>query len=125
MMQMYLDTGNYDGIQILEKNIVEEFLKIQYPQNDNRRGLGFDKPLLKDRQNGSCAISASSDSFGHSGYTGTFVWADPQNGLVYIFLSNRVYPTRENDKIMKLNIRPSIHEVIYQSFMVFEKSKNE
>ena len=79
---------------------VKEFIKIQYPENNNRRGLGFDKPTigndtlsLKDAYP---APEVSVESFGHSGFTGTFVWADPKEKLVYIFLSNRVNPTRNN-----------------------------
>ena len=75
-----------------------EFVKVQYPENDNRRGLGFDKPLLNNHElslkDAYPAPEVSPHSFGHSGFTGTFVWADPENQLVYIFLSNRVYPTR-------------------------------
>ncbi len=113
VMQMYLQGGVYDGKIYIPKATLNEFTKVQYPKYGNRRGLGFDKPLLKNRENGSCAISASSASFGHGGYTGTFVWADPENGLLFVFLSNRVNPTRENSLIYKLNIRPSIHQVFY------------
>ena len=63
------------------------------------------------------AASASPASFGHSGYTGTFTWADPESGLLLVFLSNRVYPTRENRKLYELNIRPRLHEVLYQAIL--------
>ena len=91
---------------------------IEYPKNDNRRGLGFDKPLLdnanKSIEDAYPAPSASPESFGHSGFTGTFVWADPKNQLVFIFLSNRVYPTRGNRNLYELNIRPQLHQLFYE-----------
>ncbi len=92
-----------------------EFSRCQYPDNDNRRGLGFDRPLTTPHENGNTAKSVSQLSFGHSGFTGTFAWADPANKLVYIFLSNRVYPTRENRKLYTENIRTNIQEVIYKA----------
>jgi len=114
LMQMYLQFGTYGGNKFISKSTLKEFTKCQYPKEENRRGLGFDKPLLKNKKNGSCAISASYKSFGHSGYTGTFAWADPKTGILFIFMSNRVYPTRANPKIYRLNIRPSLHEVFYK-----------
>ena len=68
-------------------------------------------------QKSSVAKDASPASYGHSGYTGTFTWVDPEHDLIYIFFSNRVYPTRENRKIYQLNVRPLIHQVIYDSFL--------
>jgi beta-N-acetylhexosaminidase len=61
------------------------------------------------------AIDAGEDSFGHSGYTGTFTWADPNTGILFVFMSNRVYPTRANNKIAELSIRPQMHQVIYDA----------
>ena len=115
IMQMYMQMGEYGGIRYISDSTLREFTKCQYPKNDNRRGLTFDKPLLKDKKNGSCAQEASTNSFGHSGYTGTFTWADPENGLLFVFMSNRVFPTRNNSKIYKLNVRPSIHQVFYDA----------
>lgn len=119
MMQLYLDFGNFNGSQLLSEKLVREFTRVQYPENGNRRGLGFDKPLLG---NDTLALSeaypapeVSPVSFGHSGFTGTFVWADPKNQLVYIFLSNRVYPTREHRNLYHLNIRPAIQQVFYKA----------
>ena len=72
--------------------------------------MGFDKPLIEyDSIRSSVARAASPESFGHTGYTGTLVWADPANDLLFVFLSNRVYPTRANGKIYELNTRPRIH----------------
>lgn len=116
LMQMYLNGGTYGGQRFIAEASIQEFTKYQYPENKNRRGLGFDKPLLEyDVAKSSVAKDASSSSFGHSGYTGTFVWVDPDHELIFIFFSNRVYPTRNNRKIYQLNIRPSIHQVIYDS----------
>ena len=119
-MQFYQNYGVLEGQRLLKEETVKEFTKVQYPENDNRRGLGFDKPLL-DNANRSLedaypAPSASPESFGHSGFTGTFVWADPQNQLVFIFLSNRVYPSRTHRNIYDLNIRTSLHEIFYSYY---------
>lgn len=115
IMQMYLQMGEYSDKRYIGDSTLHEFTKVQYPKNDNRRGLGFDKPSLRNKNANSCAPDASMDSFGHSGYTGTFTWADPENGLLFVFMSNRVYPTRNNPKIYRLNIRPSIHQVFYDA----------
>ncbi len=117
LVQMYVQFGTYGGKQYLKKTTIEEFNRVQFPQNNNRRGLGFDKPLIDnqkfDKDKSYPCPGASPQSFGHSGYTGTFFWADPSNGLVYIFLSNRVYPTRNNNKISDLNVRTEILQVMY------------
>ncbi|WP_159517855.1 glycoside hydrolase family 3 N-terminal domain-containing protein [Sunxiuqinia indica] len=119
IMQMYLQYGKYANQQLLDSASVREFTRIQYPENENRRGLGFDKPYIDNRENklkdAYPAVSASPESFGHSGYTGTFAWADPENDLLFIFFSNRVYPTRENSGLFDLNIRPALHQVLYDS----------
>lgn len=119
IMQMYLQFGYYGGEQLLDSASIREFTRIQYPKNENRRGLGFDKPFIDNHKNkldeAYPAVDASPESFGHSGYTGTFTWVDPKNQLLFIFFSNRVYPTRENPKLFKLNIRPAMHQAIYDS----------
>ncbi len=119
IMQMYLQYGSYNGKQILPEQVVKEFTTVQYPENDNRRGLGFDKPLLGNDtlalNDAYPAPEVSPESFGHSGFTGTFVWADPENQLVYIFLSNRVYPNREHRQLYELNIRSAIQQVFYKA----------
>lgn len=102
VVQMYLQSGTYGGKEYLKKSTLDEFTKVQYPQNNNRRALGFDKPLINnstlDKDKAYPCPGASPQSFGHSGFTGTFIWADPTNGLIFIFLSNRVNPTRDNNK---------------------------
>ena len=114
IMQMLLQNGSYAGNHYIDSATIVEFTTIQFPLNDNRRGIGFDKPLLKYRKSGPVCKSASPKSFGHSGFTGTYAWADPENGLIYIFLSNRVYPDADNWKISKRDIRTRIHEIFYE-----------
>ncbi len=127
LLQMYLQMGEYGGKRYISEKTMREFTRYQFPENENRRGLGFDKPELGNDtlniENCYPAYSASTASFGHSGYTGTFVWCDPESQLVYIFLSNRVYPSRKNSKIYETNVRIRIHEAIYESIDRF-KNKN-
>lgn len=119
IMQMYQNYGIYNGKRYFSEDTVKEFIKIQYPENDNRRGLGFDKPSIGNDtlslKNSYPAPEVSAKSFGHSGFTGTFVWADPKEKLVYIFLSNRVYPNRNHRNIYRLNVRPAIQQVFYKA----------
>ncbi len=117
IFQMYMQKGYFAGKRYLSEETVNEFIRIQYPENENRRGLGFDKPLIDNAQNplndAYPAPGSSVNSFGHSGFTGTFAWADPDNGLLFIFMSNRVYPTRENQNLYQMNIRTAMHQSIY------------
>ncbi len=117
LFQMYLQKGYYGGKRYISEETMDRFTKIQFPENNNRRGLGFDKPLINNKtktlKDSYPAFDSSKNSFGHSGFTGTFVWVDPDNGLLYIFMSNRVYPTRENGKLFDLNIRTAMHQEIY------------
>lgn len=125
LMQMYLNMGNYGGKRYISESTLKEFTRYQFPEQDNRRGLGFDKPPLKDKHNGYVAVDASDQSFGHSGFTGTFTWADPEHNLLFIFFSNRVYPTRENRKLYSLGIRPALHQILYDEIKYNEVSQNE
>ncbi|PKA98408.1 CubicO group peptidase (beta-lactamase class C family) [Flavobacteriaceae bacterium MAR_2009_75] len=124
LMQMYMQFGVYDGKRYLSEETVKEFTKIQFPENENRRGLGFDKPLLNNSElsleDSYPAPEVSADSFGHAGFTGTFIWADPKNQMVYIFLSNRVNPTRDNRNLYRLNIRSAVQQVFYQAILPSE-----
>jgi CubicO group peptidase (beta-lactamase class C family) len=83
----------------------------------SRRGLGFDKPEKNNasRKEPYPCKSASPETFGHTGFTGTCVWVDPAYHLVYIFLCNHVNPTRDNNKLGQMNIRPKIQEAIYNA----------
>ncbi|MFH0843035.1 MAG: serine hydrolase [Bacteroidota bacterium] len=119
LMELYRRMGHYGGEQIISNEVMEHYIKVQYPENDNKRGLGFDKPSLDNaelpEEEAYPAKSASPASFGHSGYTGTFVWMDPEYEISYVFLSNRVNPTRNNNLISELTIRGKILQVIYDS----------
>ena len=110
ILQMLLNGGQYAGVKYFEKSTVDKFTSTYFDKN--RRGLGFDKP--SGIKNGNTCAEASIQSFGHSGFTGTFVWADPKNKLIYVFLSNRTYPDAENKKILEQNIRTRIHSLFYQ-----------
>jgi CubicO group peptidase (beta-lactamase class C family) len=119
LMELYRRMGEYGGQQLIGKDVIEEYTRVQFPENNNRRGLGFDKPQLNNshlpQKDFYPTKSASPESFGHSGYTGTFVWVDPVSGISYVFLCNRVYPTRRNEELYNLNIRTEILQAIYDS----------
>lgn len=118
LMQMYLQSGSYGGVQYIDSATVAEFTRCQYPKNDNRRGLGFDKPYIdnakqpkKDRH--PCSL-ASPESFGHTGFTGSIVWLDPVKKITFIFLSNRTYPDRSTN-LSKYEIRAELLDTIYKA----------
>lgn len=119
MVEMYRQMGSYGGDQIISSDILMKYTSAPFTDNDNRRGLGFDKPqlpfMVSDIKDIYPCQGASLSSFGHSGYTGTFVWADPEKGISYIFLSNRVYPTRNNNLLSDMNIRTSVLQLLYDS----------
>ena len=116
MMQLLLNGGYANGTQFISEETINYFTSAPFADNENRRGIGFDKPDLDpDAKYYTPSKQSSMSSFGHSGFTGTFAWADPENQLVVIFLSNRVYPTSDNDKISKLNIRTKIHDLFYKA----------
>ena len=121
LMQMYINGGTYGGMKYLGDSVINEFTACQYCQNDNRRGAGFDKPMINNEKGGPTCTCVSYLSFGHSGFTGTYAWADPQDELVYIFLSNRVHPDAGNKELVNLSIRTRIQEVIYSAV---ERSKH-
>ncbi|MDO7544196.1 MAG: serine hydrolase, partial [Flavobacteriaceae bacterium] len=118
MLQMWLQGGSVEGRKYLSPETIAAFTALQYPENNNRRGLGFDKPLLGNdslpASKSYPAPSVSPESYGHSGFTGTFVWVDPTHELIYIFLSNRVYPSRAQRGIYTTNIRETVQEAIYK-----------
>ena len=107
MMQIYLNGGYYGGVRYFRESTIEKFSSCAFCETDNRRGLGFDKRQLDDGPGPSCTC-ASHLSFGHTGFTGTMVWMDPKEGLMYKFLSNRTYPDAENWKLSTLDIRTNI-----------------
>lgn len=119
LMQMYLDMGTYGGRRYIKEGTLREWSRTQFPELNNRRALGFDKPNLEYRGvNNNTAKDASAASFGHTGFTGTFAWMDPESGLLYIFLSNRVNPTRDNTRLYRLNTRTQIQQVLYDAIKV-------
>jgi beta-N-acetylhexosaminidase len=115
VMQLYLNKGNYGNEQFISSATLNYFSSCVACTEGNRRGLGFDKPEPDKSKESPTCESASLTSFGHTGFTGTYAWADPDNGLVYIFLSNRVHPEAENKKLSKLNVRTNIHQVFYDA----------
>lgn len=124
LMQMYLQMGKYGGQNFISESTMKEFTRTQFPENNNRRALIFDKPSLnhktEDKSVAYPCPEASDSSFGHSGFTGTFVWMDPEYKLLYIFLSNRVYPTRTNNLISSMNVRTEILSAIYKQLKSIE-----
>jgi beta-N-acetylhexosaminidase len=112
IMQLYLQNGYYGGKQYISRDAMFEFTRYQFPELGSRRGIAFDKPSF--HYTGNAPRYASPASFGHTGYTGIMVWMDPVYNLDFVFLSNRVYPTRENTKLYTLNIRTSIMDAVYE-----------
>lgn len=115
LMQMLMNGGTYGGKRYLETATVKAFTGQAIASGSNRRGMGFDRPELKPVPNGPVCGEASQSSFGHSGFTGTYVWADPDNGLVYIFLSNRTWPYGGENKLSRSQIRRQVHSLFYLS----------
>ena len=113
LMQMNLQNGTYGGHRFFNSNVVSEFA--QRPFKGNRRGLGWD--MAAPDGVGATSTLASLNTYGHTGFTGTCAWVDPENKLVYIFLSNRVNPDGTNNKLTSYNIRTRIHDVIYKSMI--------
>jgi len=114
LFHMYMNYGIFDGKRYISKATLQLFTSYQYPDSGNRRGLGFDKPQLQyDPESSYIAESASPESFGHSGFTGTFVWADPTHDILIVLLTNRVNPSRTNRKLYTMKIRPKLHQAIY------------
>lgn len=113
MMQMYLQGGLYGGDRFMSSRTVKKFNTCYFCNENVRRGVGFDKADLKT---GSPTFGGvSQQSFGHSGFTGTFTWADPEEELVYVFLSNRTYPTASNRLLVKSGLRTRIQKAIYDA----------
>ncbi len=115
MMQMYLQKGYYGGKSYFKPETIDKFNFRYYEDKGVRRGLAFDKPQLDDAM-ATCGC-VSFKSFGHSGYTGTYTFVDPETEIVYVFLSNRVYPTRENNKLGKEDIRTKVQGLIQEAII--------
>ncbi len=127
VMQMLLNGGIYDGLRYLYPSTVEHFTSRQYPAEDNRRALGFDRPApgndTLDLEEAYPAPGASQRSFGHTGFTGGIAWADPQCGLVYVLLCNRVTPSRQNSAFIDSRVRYSLQQAVYDAILRFETAQ--
>ena len=119
LMQLFLNKGSFGGESYLKPSVVDAYTACQFCPS-NRRGAGFDKPTT-NRVGGPASSQVSLSSFGHAGFTGTLAWADPEYKVNFVFLSNRVYPDAENWKIVKLNVRTEIQDVIYQAVKARKK----
>lgn len=113
ILQMLIQDGSYGGRQYIKPETVALFTKRQF--KGNRRGLGFDKPQLTPSEPGPACEEASANSFGHTGFTGTYIWADPDNDLLIVFLSNRVNPDAEPNKLVQLGTRTQIQQTLYRA----------
>lgn len=113
ILQLELNGGCYGGRKYFNPATIAQFL--QRPYDNNRRALGWDKPGTEP--DGPVSLLASDESFGHSGFTGGLIWADPKENLIFVFLSNRVYPSAENTKLIDMNIRTRIQDLVYQSIL--------
>lgn len=120
LCQMLLNKGTYNQKRYLKEETIETFNHRYYKKYDNRRALGFDKPLIHSKSR-HCSEFCSPESFGHSGFTGTYLWIEPENGTIFIFLSNRVYPDASVNKLAQMNIRTDIQDLIYQSLQKEEE----
>ena len=123
IMQMYLWKGFYGGKRYVKPEVIDLFNTCTYCEEDIRRGVGFDKPQLGDV--GPTCGCVSMGSFGHSGFTGTFTWADPDEEVVYVFLSNRTYPSADNRALISSNLRSNIQQAIYEAIRMETPITNE
>jgi beta-N-acetylhexosaminidase len=114
-MYMLSNYGVYGGERYLQEKTVKLFTSAPYAATGNRRGIGFDKPVRSGSGGPTCDGCTSPNSFGHTGFTGTIAWADPDNGIVYVFLSNRVNPSAENNKLISTGVRTKIQQILYDA----------
>jgi len=116
IMQMYLQKGYYGGKRYLQQKTIDKFNHRYYASKNVRKGIIFDKPQLREKEKATCGC-VSDSSFGHSGFTGTYTWADPETEIVYVFLSNRVFPTMDNNGLVKYNMRTEIQQYIQDAII--------
>ena len=116
VLQAMIQKGTYDNKRLFSENSFNTFNYCYYCANENRSGVGFDKPQVEGKH-GSTFGGVSMNSFGHYGYTGSIAWADPDEEIIFIFLSNRTYPTRENTLLQTSNIRTRAQEIVYKSLI--------
>jgi CubicO group peptidase (beta-lactamase class C family) len=117
IMQMFLNKGEYGGKQYFQPETIELFTTSPFLENNNRRALGFDKPQTDLSKEGPTFKGISAKSFGHSGFTGTLAWADPDEKIIYIFLSNRIHPDQDNNRLIQSNVRTDIQKAIYDAMI--------
>ena len=118
MFQMMLNGGTYGEQKFLDPKVIKKFTSANY---GNHRGLGF---AVKGRRGAnSLSSSASRKTFGHTGFSGTCVWVDPENDLIFIFLSNRIHPNKSNTKLYRYQVRRRIHDVVYKSMGTYKKGR--
>jgi CubicO group peptidase (beta-lactamase class C family) len=115
IMQMFLQKGEYSGLNFFSRQTFDKFNKTYFKKEGNRRAVGFDKP--KPEGGGMTFEGISEASFGHSGFTGTFAWADPETEIIFVFLSNRTFPSMENRKLIEQNIRTRMQKLLYESII--------
>ena len=115
IMQMFLQKGEYSGLNFFSNQTFDKFNKTYFKKEGNRRGVGFDKP--KPKGGGMTFKGISENSFGHSGFTGTFTWADPETEIIFVFLSNRTFPSMDNRKLIDQNIRTRMQKLLYESII--------
>ncbi len=116
LMQMLLNKGMYGGKEYLNPQTIKMFTS--KCDGCNRRGLGFDLGVTDKNTASNMSRLASDKTYGHTGFTGTCVWVDPEKNLVYVFLSNRTYPTMQNRKLIKEDYRERMHTAIYESLIL-------
>lgn len=121
IMQLFLNKGTYGGQTYFKPKTIDKFNTCYYCDERNRRGVGFDKPQL-DVSGPTCGC-VSMSSFGHSGFTGTYTWADPDEEIVYVFLSNRTFPDSNNRKLIRTDIRTKIQQLIYEAIEIEDESQ--
>jgi CubicO group peptidase (beta-lactamase class C family) len=128
VMQMLLNGGIYDGIRYLYPATIDNFTSEQYALEGNRRGLGFDRPAPGNDtlpfEEAYPAPGATQRSFGHTGFTGTIAWADPEFSLIYVLLCNRVTPTRVNPAFIESRVRYSLQQAVYDAIARFDEDRD-
>jgi CubicO group peptidase (beta-lactamase class C family) len=116
VLQMMLNHGEYGGERFITPETIELFTEKPLSAG-NRRGLGFDKPEPDKSKPQPTCDGPSLASYGHTGFTGNMIWVDPAYDLIYVFLSNRVYPDAENTKLAEMNVRTNVQQVVYNALI--------
>ena len=115
VFQMWLNGGQYGGKRYYKQSTIKTFMTSKSP--NSHRGLGFDKPNKSNPKSSTTCAEAPAEVIGHTGFTGTCFWVDPKNDMIYIFLSNRVCPTRDNAANRRVSPRDNIQSIIYKSIV--------